>query len=500
MCSIRWGISHLALLWALAAAPPTSAAQAAESVLYSFTGAADGGLPTGAVTGIKEHGVLYGVTSQGGDLGACAGKGCGVVFELDPPPASGRAWIEQVLYRFKGGTDGAVPLAGLLLDKTGALYGTTSQGGGRGQCHSYSTSYFPVALVGCGTIFKLTPPAGGGSVWTETVLHRFNGVDGRTPIAPLLLDKSGALYGVTAWGGIARLRPGETDYCGVELNSFGESSVLSYSPSTGGCGVAFQLTPPAADGSVWTEKILHRFKTGPNEIVSADGAVPGAGLIADANGTLYGTSFLGGTRVIQDCGPNCESVAYFHGGTVFSLTPPTAAGVAWKKSILYEFPAYNGYETYSDIIAPKGRLSEDAAGALYGTLPIGKSGLGSVFKLAPPATGKTWTETTVHEFRGGNDGANPFAGLTANSAIGRFYGVTSKGGGGTGCSCGTVFELTPPAAGATQWREAVLHRFGKGRDGVAPQARMTTDEAGNLYGTTKTGGASGFGTVFKITP
>jgi uncharacterized repeat protein (TIGR03803 family) len=143
------------------------------------------------------------------------------------PPAQGQtAWTETVLYSFKGGSDGATPIAGLIADNQGALYGTTA-GGGSGNN---------------GTVFKLMPPAQGQMAWTETALYNFKGgSDGATPIAGLVADNQGALYGTTQQGG------------------------------SGTNDVVFKLTPPAQGQTAWTETVLHN-STGGN-----DGANPGRG-------------------------------------------------------------------------------------------------------------------------------------------------------------------------------------------------------------------------------
>ena len=174
---------------------------------------------------------------------------------------------ETVLYRFKGGADGNTPVAGLIMDANGTFYGTTFAGGGG-------------SITGCcGTVFELTPPGAGETLWTEKVLYRFKGgADGDTPVAGLIMDANGALYGTTSNGG-------------------GGSC-------TGGCGTVFELTPPGAGETLWTEKVLYRFKGG------ADGDTPVAGLITDANGAFYGTTYGGGGGCTAGC------------GTVFELKAP----------------------------------------------------------------------------------------------------------------------------------------------------------------------------------
>jgi len=166
-----------------------------ESILYSFTGGADGSRP---FDGLTIHGSrLYGTTIAGG-------SGEGVVFELQ---SGSSGWTETVIYAFKGHPDGASPEAGVIFDKSGNLYGTTDSGGWR------------YCFIGCGTIFKLTPKSGGG--WQETVLYHFNGrgvSDGENPEASLLRDAKGHLYGTTSVGGAAKSCPE-------------------------GCGVVFKLSP-----------------------------------------------------------------------------------------------------------------------------------------------------------------------------------------------------------------------------------------------------------------
>jgi len=193
---------------------------------------------------LDADGNLYGATETGGTYGR------GTVFQLTPKAGDGRT--ETVLYSFQpNGTDGNYPLASLIFDAAGNLYGTTQRGG----------------AYGFGTVFELTPTAGGG--WTEKVLHHFGySTDGSAPFSGLIFDGVGNLYGTTFYGG------------------------------TYGSGTAFELTPTA--GGDWTEQVLHSFGN------SADGSKPNAGLIIDAASSLYGTTVFGGT---------------YSAGTVFELTP-----------------------------------------------------------------------------------------------------------------------------------------------------------------------------------
>ena len=225
----------------------------AATTLYAFQGGADGNGPTaGLVEG--SNGALYGTTYYGGTGTDCSGgKGCGTAFELTPPAADQTAWTETILYTFTGAADGGNPYAGLILDKSGALYGVTVYGG-----------------LGVGVAFKLTPPAAGQTVWTESVLHTFEGnQDGAGPYGNLILDTSGALYGTTLGGG-------------------------------NGFGTAFKLTPPSGGQADWTESQLFSFSGG------VDGRFPYGGLVFDKANNLFGTTSEGGANDF---------------GTVFEITP-----------------------------------------------------------------------------------------------------------------------------------------------------------------------------------
>jgi uncharacterized repeat protein (TIGR03803 family) len=213
-----------------------------ESVLYNFTGGADGFHPYGGL--IRDsQGNYYGTTFQGGIAGSGCNFGCGVVFKL---AADG---TETVLYDFTGGTDGSGPLAGLVLDGQGNLYGTTV-GGGNLTCSG----------TGCGVVFKIA--AAGG----ETVLYSFLGAsDGAHPQSSLILDGQGNLYGTAYEGG------------GSNCNGYG-------------CGTVFEVS---ATGE---ETVLYRFTGG------TDGGTPLAGLVMDGQGNLYGTTESGGSGCVSGCG------------------------------------------------------------------------------------------------------------------------------------------------------------------------------------------------------
>jgi uncharacterized repeat protein (TIGR03803 family) len=299
-------------------------------------------------------GNLYGTTYNGGSTGN------GTVFKRD---AAGN---ETVLYSFKGMSngDGANPQAGLVLDSVGNLYGTTTYGG----------------TAGGGTAFKLDPAG------TETVLHSFGAAatDGTHPIAGLIMDGRGNLYGTTYDGG------------------------------TQGSGTVFKVDPAG------TETVLHNF-TGNNGASSNDGGAPYAGLIMDSKGTLYGTTEVGGTGNGS--------------GTVFELAPKSG-----RVTVLFSSGSVNGS---LDGVFPHGELAIDSKGNLYGTTYVGGSTYsGVVFKVVP----KTGQETVLYNFTGINgDGSNPQGALITDSA-GKLYGTTTRGGqisGGCSSGCGTVFVVTP---------------------------------------------------------
>jgi uncharacterized repeat protein (TIGR03803 family) len=412
-----------------------------DQLLYSFVKARNVDDDPESALVRDSVGNLYGTTDSYGDYAA------GNVFELSPQTGGG--WAETVLHNFtsKNG-DGQKP-SGLILDATGNLYGVTSYGG-NSDCVSDG---YP----GCGTVFELSPQAGGN--WTETILYNFqnNGEDGTLPYGNLALDAGGDLYGTTEIGGQT------------------------------GRGTIFELSPKSGGG--WSETILYTFQDN-----GTDGQFPVSGLIFDGKGNLFATTLGGGSFR----GSYCNATGC---GTVFELSPKSEGG--WTESVLHSFQE-NGTDGYS----PLGTLVLDAAGNLYGTADSGGAsclagnGCGVAYELSLKSSG--WKEKILHSFGGtATDGELPEAGLIFD-AEGNLYGTTGLGGShqcanGSAMGCGTVYELSRKSGGG--WTETILHNFRSGHaDGHAPNGAVIFDPEGNLYGTAALGGADGGGVVYTFTP
>jgi uncharacterized repeat protein (TIGR03803 family) len=338
---------------------------------------------------------------------------------------SALAQTYKVLHNFGASGDGAVPSAGLVFDSNGNLYGTTQNGG-------YENDCFP---GGCGTVFELTPSAGGS--WAEKVLYAFQGCfygDGGTPIAPVVIDRRGNLYGTAGVWGLDCYYPG---------------------------GVVFELKPNP-NGS-WNEFIIFNFYT--SRYVSC----PCSAVTFDSVGHLFGTA---------------DGQAYFPDGGVFELEPVSSFN--WRQLLPHTF--LGG----SDGSGGNGPIVFDTAGNLYSTTEEGGTNLlGDVFKLMPSGSTFGWPETVLYSFRGGTDGAYPTGGVVFDAA-GNLYGTSGGGVYGNG----TVFKLTSNPDGS--WSESVLYSFQGGSDASHPNSTVTFDAEGNLYGTAG-GGAHGHGAVFKLT-
>jgi len=364
-------------------------------VLYKFTGGADGSQPDSPLVR-DSQGNLYGTTVTGG------ANQLGAVFKLSPDGT------ETVLYSFQGGVDGVWPV-GLTLASDGNFYGVTRYGG-------------TPPYEGYGTVFKLTPNG------TETVLYAFNGgADGNTPLAGVVRDAQGNLYGTTFYGG--------DEQCGS-------------------CGVVFKVAP---DGS---ETVLHTFTGAPD-----DGAWSTAGLALDSSGNLYGTTTYGGAH---------------NWGTIFKVAPDST------ETVLYNFA------NAADGANPATTPIFDPQGNLFGTtvpMLFPQNAYGTVYKLVPTSG----TLSTLYTFLKPSNGAYPYGPLALDQHS-NLFGTTFDSVNEKSYH-GTVFELT------AKGRLKTLRRFIPAV-GDYPNQGVLLDPQGNLYGTTSAAGAYryGYGTVFKLTP
>jgi hypothetical protein len=405
-------------------------------------------------------------------------------------PAS--AQVTELVLLNVGNTGSGYPVAPLLADTTGAagslrgLFGTTS---------------------GYGSVFRLTPPKEGQTIWKERIFRTFHykGSGPNTPGygAPFAFDKritpDTAIYGTSLFGGEHKndcVAGYGYNGCGMVFSVTGhqltkvwqftggndggqpyeaviadKSGALYTGTDYGGgassCGTVVKLTPPAQGQTAWTETTIWTFTNG------NDGCLP-MGLIFDKAGALYGEALQGG-------GTN--------NGTVFRLVPPMQGQSAWTEQTLWSF------QGGSDGSEPYGPPTAGKNGVIYGTTSAGgSSGNGTVFALSPPRQGaKAWGEQILWNFTGGADGGAPYAPVTVDHA-GALYGTAF--GGGT--CCGTVFKLTPPENGQTAWTESTLWQFSGGADGGNPTAAPIADKQGILYDTTDNGGSVGAGVVFSL--
>jgi len=381
---------------------PSSSGSWTETTLYTFTGPPDGWEPMGVVR--DSAGNLYGTTLYGGAYqnndcvmlpaanrrlnsppsGARPEGGssfhCGSVFELSPNGDG--SWSETTLYNFTGGRDGATPQGGLVFDREGNLYGTTSNGGA-GQV---------------GVAFELSPVNGG---WTETVLHNFGGSsDGAFPNGNLAIDAAGNLYGTTPSGNTG------TTYQN---------------------GIVFELS---SSGGTWVETVLHKFGS-----TKSDGLVPYAGVIVDAAGNVYGTTSAGGAG-----GGYCGG---FGCGTVYELTRIKNGG--WREVILYAFAGTPDASSpdFPVTFGAKGSLYGAAGGGSATSCQL-FGPCGTVYKLA--SSGGRWHEKVLHSFAGSPDGNQTDSGVIFGPGGHVFGGTTYGGSalctrGSNGC--GVVYEVKP---------------------------------------------------------
>ncbi len=291
----------------------------------------------------------------------------------------------------------------------------------------------------CAGMFTAIPLAQGQNY---SILHTFTGYSGGgEPIAGLTMAGPGNFYGTTAEGG------------------------------SQDAGTVFNLRRA---GSGWILTLLYSFQGG-----VLDGSVPDGPVTIGPDGSLYGTTYEGGS---VECAEGC--------GIVYKLAPPAnfcrSASCPWTEAVLYYFHKADGAGP------AEARLIFDQAGNLYGTTYYGgTSGWGTVFKLSPSSG--TWPETVLYNFGGGVDGFFPWSGVIFDSA-GNLYGTTESGGAN---SAGTVYELSPIGSG---WTKSTLFSFNGGSQGDGAVGGVVMDAKGNLYGGTISEGSQGGGTAYELSP
>jgi uncharacterized repeat protein (TIGR03803 family) len=381
-------------------------------VVHAFGAGKDGAGTWGSLI-LDEKGNLFGMTTGGGLYG------WGTAFELSPE--SNGKWTESILHSFnRDGQDGYESTAGLIFDTHGNLYGTTAYGGdsdygtvfeltpgsggwGHNVLHTFNVNdgiypYAGLVMNGAGTLYGITPHGGtvfdlmpGSDGWTLTVIHDFTRKhgDGGGPYAGVISDQAGNLYGTTEGGGaynagtVYELKPTTGggwkerilyNFCptgfpcadgadpGVGVlamdgsgNLYGTTQVGGPNCGCGGCdSVIYKLTRGAH--GLWTESVLYNFKA------DSTGFSPGAGVVLDKAGNLYGTTTIGGS-------PQCGC------GVVFKLSP--SKNGKWKYTVLHTFVGSDGAQ-------PDANLILDSKGNLYGTAVTGGTyGYGVVFEVTP---------------------------------------------------------------------------------------------------------------------
>jgi uncharacterized repeat protein (TIGR03803 family) len=513
-----------------------------ETVLYNFTGGADGANPYGGVIADAD-GNLYGTTHGGGSFED------GVVYKLSP------SGVEKVLYNFgKFGTGGGVPADGVVRDSAGNLYGTATTAvyklTASGQytvlafpfgCRTGGEVWAGVVLDAAGNLYGTsgiptygqclgdTPVPNGAVYKLDTagqlsVLYRFPGASRPQPEtgaelnSAVMLDSAGNLYGATSNGGLAGMV--------YKLDSAGQETTLySFPAAPGGTRAigpvigdsAGNLYGTTQEGGTYNrgvlykvdsagkESALYNFTDGVDPFVARDSAgnlYGAAGNSATGLGEIYKLSAAGEYSVLYSFtggadGSSGSGVIVGPGGNLYGVSGGNVVpGLVFKLSPSGQFTVLYAFTGGADGSLPNGGLILDSAGNLYGTTNEGGLGTGVVYKLDPSGQ-----ETVLHSFTGGADGGDAFAGVIRDAA-GNLYGTTAGYGelanGNQGS--GVVFELD--AAG----NYTVLYTFTDGADGGGPEAGVVRDSTGNLYGTTTFGGSTGpgctlaCGVVYKLAP
>ena len=474
----------LCVACALLTSGATPARAAVESVLHAFRTFPNGANPRGTLVRDSNRN-LYGTTQFGG------AANLGTVFKLSP------FGQYTVLYTFKGGTDGAQPWAGVTLDSVGNLYGTTYVGGPANQ----------------GVVYKLDISG------NEAVLYSFTGgADGGNPYAGVIVDSASNLYGTTYNGGVNNMgvvfkvdpsgnetvlhsfpistSDGANPYGGVTADAAGSLYGTTQFGGKYGTGTVYKLDPSGR------ETVLYAFTN-----TGSSGGAPQSGVMFDAAGNLYGTA----ANVIYELEANgtYKVLYYFHNLPSFLGNPTIVAldaagnlygtsvcptndqcrpryGVVFKLDTSGAFTELFSFAGGTNGEFPYGGVILDPTGNLYGTaFNGGVANGGTIYQLTTSGQ-----ETTLFRFSPATGGTTPRAGLIRDLA-GNLYGTTFWGGAE---NKGVVFEIDPSG------RETVLHSFRGGADGSAPTGDLALDSAGNLYGTTGSGGTSDHGTVYKVSP
>ncbi|HKD59825.1 MAG TPA: choice-of-anchor tandem repeat GloVer-containing protein [Terracidiphilus sp.] len=393
------------LLFVLVSSAAGSTAASAQT-LTTLTSLTDGQLPWGSLV-VDANGNLFGTTEGGG------ASGYGTVYEI-AKTSSGYASTPTTLVSFTGNDDGSDPLAALIVDANGNLFGTAQSGG----------------VNGVGTVFEIVKTSSGYAS-TPTIVVSFDNSHGAVPEAGLIADANGNLFGTTAVGG---LDGGGTVFEIVKTSSGYASAptiLVSFDNAIGAVpeagliadanGNLFGTTAVGGGSRYGTVFEIAKTSSGyastPTTLVNFDnvnGAFPEAGLIADTNGNLFGTTNMGGANGV---------------GTVFEIA--NSGGVYASTPItLVDFNGSNGSYPTAGLIA-------DANGNLFGTTSQGGAGYGTVFEIAKTSSGYASTPTTLVSFIG-SDGSSPDGGLIVDGN-GDLFGTTTGGG---SAGTGTAFEIT----------------------------------------------------------
>ena len=429
-------------------------------------------------------------------------------------PGSVNAATLTTLYTFSGGADGANPGAALVPGPRGSFFGTTTAGGATGN----------------GTVFRLLPDHGGDRYRLESLYSFAGGADGASP-TNLIGDEDGHLYGVSDAGGggtgaacgsggcgvVFELRPpapGEHAWHEVVLHAFSGNDD-GFAPSgltifegklygftwggngscSGGCGTVYELAPPAAGQHAWSYKRLHTFS-------GADAAHgPFGNPLIVRDGSIYGIAYSGGPTAPTGCAP-------FKGcGEVFKLTPPARRASDWTKSTVWAFDGLDGTGGFNS-------LSIDRQGRLYGMTneggnsaancpapPHSPAGCGVAFRLDPPRYGDgLWTQEILWNFSGNEDGGYPADSALVMQRDGNLIATTSGTNNNSIGQFGAVVQLVRPQMHEAVWKERTLYTFTNEADGAVPVGAVVA-RGGFLYGTTfGYTGIAAAGTIYRLAP